>query len=200
MNKNKLIITSLVVAILALVASAETIRYDFGADLTTIDGVSVQEGWMIRLYQDVNNNNGGSWYNSLVLDTSGAVSGINDDIFVGSATGTTVVSLSIYGGLYGPPTSGVTFQGTDSDTVGVGRYYGILFDSDAISTASNFVVLDQSTTAVFSGDGTIGQAASYAIGSTGFGTWQAVPEPATFLLFAMGGFGAWLIRRKQQDK
>jgi hypothetical protein len=28
-------------------------------------------------------------------------------------------------------------------------------------------------------------------------TWQAVPEPATALLFAIGGFGAWLIRRNK---
>ncbi len=29
-------------------------------------------------------------------------------------------------------------------------------------------------------------------------TWQAVPEPATFLLFGMGGIGAWLVRRKNR--
>lgn len=28
-------------------------------------------------------------------------------------------------------------------------------------------------------------------------TWQAVPEPATFLLFGIGGFGAWLLRRNK---
>jgi len=28
-------------------------------------------------------------------------------------------------------------------------------------------------------------------------TWQAVPEPATFLLFGIGGMGAWLIRRNK---
>lgn len=28
-------------------------------------------------------------------------------------------------------------------------------------------------------------------------TWQAVPEPATALLFAIGGFGAWLVRRNK---
>lgn len=32
----------------------------------------------------------------------------------------------------------------------------------------------------------------------GSSTWQAVPEPATFMLFGMGGFGAWLIRRKNR--
>ncbi|MFA7369319.1 MAG: PEP-CTERM sorting domain-containing protein [Kiritimatiellales bacterium] len=29
-------------------------------------------------------------------------------------------------------------------------------------------------------------------------TWQAVPEPATFLLFGMGGMGAWLVRRRKR--
>lgn len=29
-------------------------------------------------------------------------------------------------------------------------------------------------------------------------TWQAIPEPATALLFGIGGFGAWLLRRRQQ--
>jgi len=28
-------------------------------------------------------------------------------------------------------------------------------------------------------------------------TWQAVPEPATFLLFGIGGVGAWLVRRNK---
>lgn len=35
------------------------------------------------------------------------------------------------------------------------------------------------------------------IDPTQFGTW-AVPEPATFLLFGIGGFGAWILRRRQQ--
>ena len=30
------------------------------------------------------------------------------------------------------------------------------------------------------------------------GDWQAIPEPATFALFGMGGIGAWLIRRKNR--
>lgn len=29
-------------------------------------------------------------------------------------------------------------------------------------------------------------------------TWQAIPEPATVLLFGIGGMGAWLLRRRQQ--
>ena len=28
-------------------------------------------------------------------------------------------------------------------------------------------------------------------------TWQAIPEPATFMLFGIGGIGAWLIRRNK---
>lgn len=30
------------------------------------------------------------------------------------------------------------------------------------------------------------------------GDWQAIPEPATFMLFGLGGMGAWLIRRKNR--
>lgn len=30
-------------------------------------------------------------------------------------------------------------------------------------------------------------------------TWQAVPEPATFMMFAMGGIGAWLLRRRNTN-
>ncbi|MCC7300635.1 MAG: PEP-CTERM sorting domain-containing protein [Verrucomicrobia bacterium] len=29
-------------------------------------------------------------------------------------------------------------------------------------------------------------------------SWQAVPEPATFLLFGIGGIGAWLVRRNKR--
>lgn len=33
--------------------------------------------------------------------------------------------------------------------------------------------------------------------NSGFNTAQVVPEPTTFILFACGGIGAWIIRRKQ---
>ncbi|MDD3276997.1 MAG: PEP-CTERM sorting domain-containing protein, partial [Kiritimatiellales bacterium] len=36
---------------------------------------------------------------------------------------------------------------------------------------------------------------SYTV--TGLSTWQAVPEPATFALFGIGGVGAWIIRRNK---
>lgn len=36
------------------------------------------------------------------------------------------------------------------------------------------------------------------IGSGAVGTSQVIPEPATFLLMGIGGFGAWILRRRQQ--
>jgi hypothetical protein len=86
--------------------------------------------------------------------------------------------------------------------------YSVLFNTTnssffssggAPGTYSYLVLDDPSATAFNSGSEGIGQGINHPYNLSTIpssNTWQAIPEPTTFLLFAMGGFGAWLLRRK----
>jgi len=79
------------------------------------------------------------------------------------------------------------------------KIYSVIFDNSLSS--GNCAIIDDSITTVFYSAGTMNYDAGGVNGGLKpGGDWQAIPEPATFLLFGIGGIGAWLIRRKQMDK
>ena len=76
------------------------------------------------------------------------------------------------------------------------KIYSVIFNSSDVLTATRWAVIDSAVATVsFS-------PFNYNPGGVVAGDWQAVPEPATALLFGIGGIGAWLIRRdkKQTDR
>ncbi len=76
--------------------------------------------------------------------------------------------------------------------------YSVIFNSSDALTATKWAVIDSAVATVSFSPFTF----NYNPGGVVAGDWQAVPEPATALLFGIGGIGAWLIRRnkKQTDK
>lgn len=74
------------------------------------------------------------------------------------------------------------------------KIYSVIFDSSDISTATRWAVIDSAVATVSFTSGPF----NYNPGGVVAGDWQAVPEPATALLFGIGGIGSWLIRRNKK--
>jgi hypothetical protein len=72
--------------------------------------------------------------------------------------------------------------------------FTVIYNNVDYNFASQYIVVDNAAFNAGSGGGA-NHPVAYGLSNVS-GTWQAIPEPTTFLLFAMGGFGAWLIRRK----
>ncbi len=164
--------------------------YQSGGVLT-LNGQTVLDNWMLGLYQSTGTNPGEGFNASdlaanlisstkVLIDTSGP-----------SFTWTFGIETTQPSMANNIPIYSVLFNTTD----------GNIFTATPISYS--YLILDNlASTAFDSGtEGTgFGSNNPYNLSTVAANSWVAVPEPATFLLFAMGGFGAWLIRRKQQDK
>jgi len=75
------------------------------------------------------------------------------------------------------------------------KCYSVIFNSDSFATATKFAVIDDVIATVnYGGVGSW----SYNPSNVVAGDWQAIPEPATAMLLAIGGGVAWLIRLKQR--
>jgi len=188
----KKIVCILCVVAMGLVASATQLNWNYNGNLATTDGVSVQLGWSILMFEDVSGNNSGSWYNSLIIDDSGVVSstadGTGDDVILSLST--TISGFDI-------PFALRTFSNSSQSTDEGKNVYTILVDNTSLGTAGNFIVLDSSPFAVPSA-GEPPQVKDYELSGVA-GSWQqVVPEPATAMLLALGGSLAWLVRLKQR--
>jgi hypothetical protein len=76
------------------------------------------------------------------------------------------------------------------------KIYSVIFNSTDSLTATRWAVIDGALATVSFSPSTF----NYNPGGVAAGDWQAVPEPATALLFGIGSFGAWLIRRNKKLK
>jgi hypothetical protein len=148
-------------------------------------GAALQAGWLVALYQDVNEDNSGasSWYNELRLDGSGGVtsSGVtSDDIFLGYTS-----SLEFFIAWIQLKT--VTNVDVD-DNIDV---YTVIFDQTTMGAASSFVVADANPYDVGAND----PAVDYNLGSSIAGEFQAIPEPAVASFILIFGGGLLVSRR-----
>jgi hypothetical protein len=80
--------------------------------------------------------------------------------------------------------------------------YSVIFNNSSVANqtgAGYFAIIDNSlATASYPGGNMTYDPGGVVGGLQGSGgDWQAVPEPATALLFGIGGMGAWMIRRSK---
>ncbi len=174
-------IIMVVLAGLAFNSMAGTITWaslDLGSGYTA--------GWLVALYEDVSKD---GWDASMINVANGATD--SDDAYIG-VTSSLVVGKAgtIWGDIFSAPSGSLITND---------RVYSVLFNAPTMAAATQYKVSTMTSQGnswfqlpAADGDDT------YQVNT--MGSFQAVPEPATFLLFGMGGFGAWLIRRKQRVK
>jgi len=86
-----------------------------------------------------------------------------------------------------------TFTATETDNV-ILR----LYDASTVGAASNYI--ESAGFSLPDRESPIGGNDLDVTFDFSSSSWQAVPEPATALLFGVGGMGAWMLRRKNQKK
>jgi len=177
-------IKSSVVALTLLATSASAAQITWGsADLKgQISGV--QAGWVVALYKDVNLD---GWGASSINFADGSTD--SDEVLTGV---TTALSSGKTGTIWGD----IFFSPGD---VGLGdNLVSVVFNSSSIAAASEYWY----TSAFETITGTTGPGGSYQTPGTDildtYTTTEVVPEPATAMLFGIGGMGAWMLRRKNQ--
>ncbi len=170
------------VAVLMSVSQASQVSW--GNDPEIFDWLGVEipgsSTWIIRMYESVDA--------SINFGVSGGVAtNLLDDTWGG-------IEFSwIDGGLPGLGVAVINNSDTTYNLAQNDNCYSVLFNSSSFATASRFVIIDNSLAAA----NYVGGDFSYNPGGASAGDWQAVPEPATALLFGIGGMGAWMIRRNK---
>lgn len=186
--KNKIII-GLLVTLIGATALSETITWSSNNMFAL--GYGLENGWKVALYEDTEKD---GWDASSIL-TDGTTD--SDDTYLGIT-----LDLFVIAGVVEQWTG--TFSAPAGDLALNDNIISVVFNSTDISTATSYRYDTMFTAA----GGTTGVGGSYQLPGTDspasytvnqLSTWQAVPEPATFLLFGIGGFGAWIARRNKRN-
>ena len=167
------------IALLAFLSVASISNATLNWFYTGSIGTGYGDGWLVSMYKDVNVD---TTLSNLVIYTDGSLSSTDDTV----AFQTSVIAEGTdrYFSASGLVTPGFTA-------------YSVVFNSTNFASATQYIILDAAKHAIPNAEGI--NIVDYAIGSNS-GTWkniQAVPEPTTVLLFAIGGIGSWIVRRKQ---
>ena len=181
----KIIIKCLVVAFISCGSSFANLSWIYTGNLLTFDA-AIQNGWLVQMYEDVNTNSVLSSISSFDLSGTPTGTNVSDDQLLTSLTASIITNgKNPLAKEWGVSVSPAVWGGLFNQSV-----YSVIYNASTIGAATEAVVVDASVKLLAGAD-----PATYSLSSVN-NSWVAVPEPATFLLFAMGGFGAWLIRRK----
>jgi hypothetical protein len=190
----KKILATIITVVLITSAHAAQISWANGTDIYDWSGganlvLETYTSYVIKLYKSTDAN-----------IEFGIVGGIatnqSDDIWTG------VAFNWASGGLDG--LGAATIFSSDS-TYGINasdNIYSVIFNNSSVANqtgAGYFAIIDSSLALVSYPGGDMTYDAGGVVGGLqgAGGDWQAVPEPATALLFGIGGMGAWMIRRNK---
>jgi hypothetical protein len=179
--KTKWIVTVAVLAGLSFNTLAGTITWG-SADLEA----GYTSGWLVALYEDVSKDG----WDATSISSTGLTD--SDDAYLGETALLDVGKSSFWIDSFSAPAGSLALGD---------RVYSVLFNASTMVAATQYKVTTM-TDGLYAGGGNAWFElpssdidATYT--TTTMSTWQAVPEPATFLLFGIGGIGAWIIRRNK---
>jgi hypothetical protein len=169
---------SVLVAVLAFAGVAGASLDWYYSALTL--GPSYQTGWLVSMYKDVNNDTD---IGSLIFYNNGTLSSSDDSVAFST-------SVADDGGDRYWELLGIVTPGNFTA-------YSVIFNASTFASASQYIIVDATKKSI--GDASGINLVTYSLGSNS-GAWkniQAIPEPATALLFGIGGMGAWMVRRSK---
>jgi len=142
------------------------------------DPVIAANNWLVQLYRD-----GGD--NAISAHNAG------DDILIASAviSGGNWYQDEYFSGSFSTSLSGLTDNGGD-------KVFSRIFDASSIGSADYYANIDDGLFTIKTSDTPATD--TYDTGGVVSGDWQAVPEPASVLLLALGGGLSWILRRRQR--
>jgi len=195
-----------IIGVLSLTMVAQAGLTDWISDLYfTAPATGVANGTIVALYQDVDGDNTGAWNSALTqmlvntdLTVASGFNGMGNDLFLGFTT------MAV------PFPSALSLNAQSLDLADNIEIYTVLFNASTISGLSLGAIDD----AVTFNSGSVSapdQALIYNLGSNAanglmggnaanglMGGVGVVPEPATALLFGIGGVGAFIVRRNKK--
>jgi len=140
--------------------------------------VTATDNWLVQLYIDGGDN---------------AISAYNegDDLLIASAmiSGGNWYQDGYFSGSFSTSLSGLTDNGGD-------KVFSRIFDASSIGAASYYANIDDSLFTITTSSTPATD--TYDTGGVVSGDWQAVPEPASVMLLALGGGLTWMLRMKQR--
>jgi hypothetical protein len=185
-----------IMLVMLMLTSAQSAQITWGNDPEIYDwsgsGNLVLEtytSYIVKLYKSVD-----STINFGI--TGGIATNTADDVWTGYAFNWNS------GGLDGLGADVISFSDTTWGINAADKIYSVIFNNSSVAnqTGSGYFAIIDNTLAT----------ASYPAGNMNYnpggvvgglqgsgGDWQAVPEPATALLFGIGGMGAWMVRRSK---
>ena len=172
------------------------VTIDWEADWLSDDvevGSELQDGWVVGLYQDVNGDNTGSWYNDVLIDVS-------DGSVISSGATSDDIFLSVTRNLVDTGGGDITLNPIDNAAKlpDHSSVYSVIFNATSMGSATKMVVTGyrEDPTSPFDIGTPQPTNTKYNLGSDiASSSFRAVPEPAVASLLSIFGVGIVSLRR-----